>query len=154
MGSFRSGLLQFMFKLETKTYLIIAIVGMLVLGVLSSLFGPSDSSNLQTPSTVRVDDSDRSGGSDTFRTTTEVSNVTPITTKGTYEVLYIDDFDEYLITVTESPFDDFRTVAEQGFIKSLGITEEEACGLNVKIATPLFANPDEAGVEYGLSFCE
>ena len=71
-----------------------------------------------------------------------------------YHFFYIPDQELFYISITSYPFDDFRTQAEQQLLHSLGITQEKACMLNVDIATPMFANPAQAGHVYGLSFCE
>ena len=71
-----------------------------------------------------------------------------------YHFFYIPDQELFYISITSYPFGDFRTQAEQQLLHSLGITQEKACMLNVDIATPMFANPAQAGHIYGLSFCE
>ena len=60
----------------------------------------------------------------------------------------------FLVSVKESPFVEARVKAEQEFIEKLGITEEDACKLNVVVNTPAYANPKEAGKNHPLSFCE
>jgi len=42
---------------------------------------------------------------------------------------------------------------EKRFIELLDISEAEACKLDVIITTPQFVNPEFAGEEYYLSFC-
>lgn len=71
-----------------------------------------------------------------------------------YHFFYIPDQELFYISITSYPFDDFRLQAEQQLLSRLEITEEEACMLNVDIATPVSANPAQAGHIYGLSFCE
>lgn len=72
----------------------------------------------------------------------------------TYQILYVSKFDQFLISILSSPFETVRLEAEQSFINSLEITEQEACSLNVSITTPSFVNSDESGKSYKLSFCE
>lgn len=60
----------------------------------------------------------------------------------------------FLISIIGSPFEEARKEAETKFLESLEISAEEACKLNVAITTPRFANPNEAGTTYRLSFCE
>ena len=59
----------------------------------------------------------------------------------------------FFISVVSWPFDEHRLVAEADFLDKLGITDDEACRLNVDETTPAFANPDKAGKTYALSFC-
>ena len=70
-----------------------------------------------------------------------------------YHIFYIPDQEVFFISIVSYPFDDHRIFAEEDFLDKLGITEKEACKLNVNITTPSFANPDKAGTTYGLSFC-
>lgn len=60
----------------------------------------------------------------------------------------------FIISITASPFDTNRKLAEEAFLKNLEITQDEACKLPVQITTPAFANPSQAGTIYKLSFCE
>lgn len=71
-----------------------------------------------------------------------------------YQILYEEKFDQFLISILGSPFEELRIEAEQKLISDLGITTAEACLLNVVITTPAFANPDFSGKPYKLSFCE
>lgn len=71
-----------------------------------------------------------------------------------FHLFYIPDQKLFYISITSYPFDEFRPLAEKQFLQSLGISQEEACKLDVDIATPMFANPDKAGEIYGLSFCQ
>lgn len=88
----------------------------------------------------------------------------PYTVNGTKKI-YVDDKAPYSITankdssyykilITKSPFQQYRLEAEQKFLEQLNITKEKACGLDVEITTPRFANPDQAGQIYKLSFCQ
>ena len=70
-----------------------------------------------------------------------------------YEIVYTPEFSRFNITVLGSPFTQARKTAENKFIETLGINTETACKLNVVVSTPYFANPNESGQSYGLSFC-
>ncbi len=70
-----------------------------------------------------------------------------------YHVFYIPKEKVFFISVVSWPFDEHRLVAEADFLDKLGITNDEACKLNVDETTPAFANPDKAGKTYALSFC-
>ena len=46
-----------------------------------------------------------------------------------------------------------RPQMEKDFLKTLGISEADACKLKVITNVPYDVNPDTAGIDYGLSFC-
>ncbi|MBP6913111.1 MAG: hypothetical protein KBC00_00685 [Candidatus Levybacteria bacterium] len=71
----------------------------------------------------------------------------------TYNLVYLKPFNEFLISITSSPFEINRQLAEQAFLERLGITKEQACQLTVTITTPVSVNNAEAGQKYPLSFC-
>lgn len=70
-----------------------------------------------------------------------------------YQIAYLPLFNKFIISIVSSPFQDKIKGAEEDFIKALGISREEACRLNAVVNTPFFANPDESGKDYPLSFC-
>ena len=71
-----------------------------------------------------------------------------------FEIIYFPRGDQFLISVLASPFYPKRLEAEKKLLNVLGISEKEACKLNVSITTPAFVNPNEAGIDYSLSFCK
>jgi hypothetical protein len=71
-----------------------------------------------------------------------------------YGIAYFDNDNAFLITIFASPFEEKRTIAEDAFLESLDITQEEACNLTVYITTTMHANPNEASKDHYLSFCE
>lgn len=71
-----------------------------------------------------------------------------------FQTLYFAQEDQFLISVIMSPFNEKRIEAENDFVIRLGISKENACLLDVVITTPKYANPNEAGKNYSLSFCE
>ncbi len=88
----------------------------------------------------------------------------PYTVNGTKKI-YVDDGAPYSITankdssyykilITKSPFQKYRLEAEQKLLDELKLSQKKACALDVEITTPRFANPDEAGQVYKLSFCQ
>ena len=92
-----------------------------------------------------------------FYKSSEVANEggdTIITQSTDYKILYMPNYSYFLISIIGSPFEDVRLQAETIFLNTLGITQEEACKLNVEITTPHFANPEQAGTVYRLSFCQ
>ncbi|MFH1971552.1 MAG: hypothetical protein ABIJ05_04180 [Patescibacteria group bacterium] len=70
-----------------------------------------------------------------------------------FQILYFSKENEFLISILGSPFEESRQEAEKEFLKQLNINEEKACQLKVIISTPNFANPNESGQNYKLSFC-
>ncbi len=71
-----------------------------------------------------------------------------------YQIAYLNQFGSFIISILGSPFDDARQKAESQFLNTLGISPQDACRLPVTLNTPSFANPDEAGTNYKLSFCQ
>lgn len=71
-----------------------------------------------------------------------------------YSLVYLKPFEEFIISITASPFEENRKKAEQAFLLRMGVTQEDACKLKVTITTPLSINPNEAGNKYPLSFCQ
>lgn len=74
--------------------------------------------------------------------------------KEDYQLVYLPAFDQFLITILSPSFEDVKREAEDEFIKTLDISPNDACKLNVAISTPSFINPEMAGKKYPLSFCE
>lgn len=70
-----------------------------------------------------------------------------------YAIIYHKNDKSFLINILSSPFDLSRQKAEGAFLQTLGIDNTSACKLNVVVQTPFFANPDNAGIPYPLSFC-
>lgn len=71
-----------------------------------------------------------------------------------YQILYLKEFDQFLISILQSPFETIRQEAEKEFLRITQAEKDTACQLDVVITTPRFANPDLAGQTFYLSFCE
>ena len=71
-----------------------------------------------------------------------------------HSIVYLNEHDQFLISVTGTPFFQKRILAEQNFLRILDISAEDACRLDVVVTTPRYANPHEAGEVSGLSFCQ
>lgn len=71
-----------------------------------------------------------------------------------YHLVFSPEFNQYLISVLGSPFEKYRQEAENELMNVLQIDTKTACQLKIVITTPFFANPDESGRFYKLSFCE
>lgn len=71
-----------------------------------------------------------------------------------YNITYYPLDEAFLIVILRWPFDEIREKAEQDFLESLTISKEQACKLAVYITTPRYANPEYAGNNWRLSWCE
>jgi hypothetical protein len=71
-----------------------------------------------------------------------------------YQIIFMPKSEQFLISILGSPFEKVRKEAEEELLHILGIGRADACRLDVKITTPRFANPAQAGKNFGLSFCE
>jgi hypothetical protein len=71
-----------------------------------------------------------------------------------YSILYFPRDSGFIVSVLSSPFEEGRMVAEQEFLRSLDISQEDACKLKVEVTTIYTINPDFAGRSLGLSFCQ
>lgn len=113
----------------------------------------------ETPFPVPQSDTVRSSGVTIRNVVKESVSINPrgdalVSEASSFHTIYFSKEDQFLISITEIPFEEKRKIAEQDFIRLLEITEAEACKLNVVITTPAFVNPDESGKNYSLSFCE
>ncbi|MDO8461135.1 MAG: hypothetical protein Q7S38_01690 [bacterium] len=70
-----------------------------------------------------------------------------------YQMVFFKEFNQFLITIDSSPFEETRKEAETKFMSKLGIDKTEACMLDVFVSFPKFAPPDIAGKNFPLSFC-
>lgn len=70
----------------------------------------------------------------------------------TYRILYLKQFDQFLINITRDPFSTNRIEAEKAFLEKLGITEQDACQLDVTVNEP--RREGAPRLKYKLSFCE
>jgi hypothetical protein len=70
-----------------------------------------------------------------------------------YNATYYPKDEGFLIVVTSYPFEEYRRLAEEEFLKKLDISRAEACKLKVYETTPRVFNPDESGINHRLSFC-
>ncbi len=73
--------------------------------------------------------------------------------KRLYQISYFPLSNSYLISITGSPFDQYRKEAEKAFVDQLNFPPAELCKLNVTIATSYITNPKESEKNYKLSFC-
>ena len=72
-----------------------------------------------------------------------------------YQIVYLKKFDQFLISIKKTPFETSRKIAEQDFLNNILKTNKKlACQFNVKVVVPNFVDPELAGQEFSLSFCE
>jgi len=71
----------------------------------------------------------------------------------TYNITYYVPDSSFNILIAATPFDAVRTQAEAAFLAALGISQADACKLNVKVGTTVDVDPAHAGENLGLSFC-
>ncbi len=70
-----------------------------------------------------------------------------------FHIMYLSQFDQFLVTVLNPDFAVGRTQAERALLERTGTDEKTACKLNVKISTPAYVNAEYGGRTFGLSFC-
>lgn len=71
-----------------------------------------------------------------------------------YSIIYFAVDDQFLISITGAPFETYRKQAENDLLTELNVTQDQACTLDVVISTPGYVNPNEAGQNYSLSWCD
>lgn len=71
-----------------------------------------------------------------------------------YQIAYVKQYNQFLITINNKDFEATRKIAEDAFITNLKISKTDACKLKVSISTPAFVNQDLSGQEFPLSFCK
>lgn len=120
-----------------------------------SYFSSENYQDTEIPRTETV----KAGGSIVKNFYNEDKKVSPkgdviITETSNYTIFYFKADDSFLISITTSPFEDIRSIAEEDLLQQLEIDEDKACRLNTATTTPAFVNPDEAGINWPLTFCE
>ena len=70
-----------------------------------------------------------------------------------FHVAFEPVFNKYIISILEAPFEEIRQEAEIRFVEQFNLTQEKACQLDVSVTTPRFANPQQSGKDYTISFC-
>lgn len=71
-----------------------------------------------------------------------------------YQITYLNIFKTFLITISKTPFEENKTKAENKLLEILGVDKETMCRFDVVITTPHFVDPEHAGKNYALSFCD
>lgn len=70
-----------------------------------------------------------------------------------YQLLYFPDTQMFNITILNPDLQRTRDEAEANFLRTLGISEEDACKLNVNLQVFFQVSEKAAGKNFGLSFC-
>ncbi len=73
--------------------------------------------------------------------------------KDDFTIVYFGAEQSFVIGLTKEPLREAREHAERFFLTALGISETQACALNVFVSTDEGTNPFFAGESLGLSFC-
>lgn len=70
-----------------------------------------------------------------------------------YQVMYLPLYKIFYVTVLEAPFAQNRILAENYFIKTLGITRDQSCRMTVYVDVSEVIDPKKGGKKYNLSWC-
>jgi cytoskeletal protein RodZ len=72
-----------------------------------------------------------------------------------YQIAFYPKTEYFLIVLFNADLQKARDEAESAFLKTLGITKDQACQLNVNLGAPTWVNPNIhlGTANYGLSFC-
>lgn len=70
-----------------------------------------------------------------------------------YQIMYLPLYKIFYVTVLEAPFAQNRIPAENYFIKTLGISQDQSCRLTVYVEIPENIDPVKGGKKYNLSWC-
>ena len=71
----------------------------------------------------------------------------------TFEILYSDNDGGVIVSLREEPLRATRIIAEEAFLRHMGITREKLCGLSISVAVARDVNEFYAGRELGISSC-
>jgi hypothetical protein len=71
-----------------------------------------------------------------------------------YQILNYKIDNSFLITLLLKPLSQSRSDAQAVFIKDLGISQTQACALNVSVKVPNSVDSDFSGNELGMSYCQ
>jgi hypothetical protein len=70
-----------------------------------------------------------------------------------YTIVYNTSDSGFIISLLSEPLATARADAESGFLQELGISQGDACKLNVDEGVPIDVTSEYAGENLGLSFC-
>lgn len=78
---------------------------------------------------------------------------TPPSVAPEYSIVFFEDRTAFTIVINARPLSETRARAERALLEKLGITEKEACRLNVDLGVIASVDLDMSGRNFGLSFC-
>ena len=84
---------------------------------------------------------------------TEYPEVSAPSIVSDYSIVYFEDKTTFTITIYKRPLEETRKRAEQDLLQKLGISEKEACNLNVNLGVIASVDEEISGRNFGLSFC-
>jgi hypothetical protein len=73
--------------------------------------------------------------------------------KNAYQLFYFEADKSINVVLLTEPFGDIRKVAESQLLTRLGISEKDACSMDIRVSVPSFASESLSGRNLGLSFC-
>lgn len=145
-------------RTKYKKTTITLLVATFLVGTLLAVgyFKPNTVSNEQLDTTTRRPRQEKVDASALIKNPQVINDKGDIlvTESKDFKILYFPKTNQFLVSILSSPFEKARLSAEEEFLKTLSIDKKLACELNVLITTPVFINPNEAGKEYRLSFCD
>lgn len=135
--------------MKKKVFIIIGIVILISLAII----GWSSKNSAPAPSAINPSPS-----------TIPATSLAPVSTapqqefatdsQHSYQIVYDPNYNFYIISILNTPFDTIRLQAEQDLIKKLNISQDQACAkIKVHIGSPYFANPDQTQSYDTFSFC-
>lgn len=145
-------------RINRRLFIIAGII-VVALVVVISLFSRSSTTVLENE--VVISEQPQYAQINEIVTEIDLNDKKTITTVGTKEILNTDQYvalyhpndNAISLIITTSPFEDIRIIAEENLIDELGLSKEEACQIKVEVLTPSYANENESGVVFPLSFC-
>lgn len=139
----------------------VAIVVFIIMLLLETVFKTSPPSQPPNPTLVptRTPDSIQISGvpiHNILQTGTQINDNgdTVFVDTPNYEIIYLPEFNQFIITILSTPFETVRLQAEEEFLLKTGTSRTDACKLDVSVGTTYEVDPTKADRNYGLSFCE
>ncbi|MCU0678423.1 MAG: hypothetical protein MUF19_02440 [Candidatus Pacebacteria bacterium] len=73
--------------------------------------------------------------------------------KNAYQLFYFEADKSINVVLLTEPFGNIRKVAESQLLERLGVSEKDACSMDIRVSVPGFASESLSGRDLGLSFC-
>lgn len=84
---------------------------------------------------------------------TQDGQTVAIAQTSTYSIAYNVLYSSFVITILAPPLEANREAAEHVFLNALGISEQDACSLDIYEGVPASVSDQDSGRPYALSFC-